>query len=179
MSFQKTVADDQAWGISGEQALAGDVRTEPVQLKTAYAGESGKPAPFGAVALTQESGDNGLVSVGGAGVYIGILSSPKQCFANAGLGETAVGIDAGAQLEACSQTPGMYVTLTTDAAVGDAIAFKANGTLVAAPASTAPDGATLIPGSRVVRYNVTSGLAIVSLQQLPTPAPVEAPVDES
>ena len=170
MSFQKTVADDMPWGIPGEQALAGDVRAEPVQLKTVFNGTAGERAPFGAVALTQAAGDNGVVSIGGSGTYIGILSSPKQWVAYNALGGNAPGIEAGAQFEACSQTPGMWMELTTDAAVGDSIAYKADGTLVAAPASTAPESSTLIPGSRVVRYNVKTGIAMVALQQLPTPA---------
>ncbi|RFU90244.1 MULTISPECIES: structural cement protein Gp24 [Citrobacter] len=170
MTFQKTVADDLAWGIPGEQALAGDVRAEPVQLKTTYNGTPGQRAPFGAVALVQAAGDNGIVSVGGAGTYIGILSSPKQFVAYTALGGNAPGIEAGAQLEACSQSPGMWMQLTSAAAVGDAIAYKADGTLIAAPASAAPASSTLIPGSRVVRYNVTTGIAVVALQQLPVPA---------
>ncbi|SUW63471.1 Uncharacterised protein [Buttiauxella agrestis] len=170
MSFQKTVDDDLAWGIPGEQALAGDVRAEPVQLKTVFNGTAGKRAPFGAVALTQAAGENGIVSVGGAGTFIGILSSPKQWVAYSALGGNAPGIEAGAWLEATSQTPGMWMELTTAAAVGDAIAYKSDGTLVAAPASTAPASSTLIPGSRVVRYNVTTGIAMVALQQLPVPA---------
>lgn len=170
MTFQKTVASDLAWGIPGELALAGDVRAEPVQLKTKFDGTSGKRVPFGAVALTQAAGDNGLVTIGGTGTYIGILSSPKQWAAYTALGGDAGGIEAGAQLEATSQTPGMFMELTTAAGVGDAIAYKADGTLVAAPASTAPASSTLIPGSRVVRYNVTTGIAIVALQQLPVPA---------
>lgn len=171
MTFQKTVGDDLAWGIPGEQALAGDVRAEPFNLKEVFNGTPGKRAPYGAVAITQADGDNGIASIGGDGVYIGILSDPKQFVAYTSLGGEAPGIAAGAPLEAVSQTPGMWMELTTDAAVGDAIAYKADGTLVAAPASTAPASSTLIPGSRVVRYNVNSGIAIVALQQLPTPAP--------
>lgn len=170
MTFQTTVPSDLAWGIPGEQALAGDVRAEPVQLKTVFNGTAGKRVPFGAVALTQASGDNGLVSVGGSGTYIGILSSPKQWASYTALGGDAPGIEAGAQLEATSQTPGMWMELTTAAGVGDAIAYKADGTLVAAPLSAAPASSTLIPGSRVVRFNVTTGIALVALQQLPTPA---------
>lgn len=170
MSFQKTVPDDLPWGIPGEQALAGDVRAEPVQLKEVFNGTPNKRAPFGAVALTQATGDNGVVSVGGTGTYIGILSSPKEWVAYSALGGNAPGIEAGAQLEACSQTPGMWMELTTAAAVGDSIAYKVDGTLVAAPASKAPASSTLIPGSRVVRYNVTTGIAMVALLQLPVPA---------
>ncbi|QKN82073.1 structural cement protein Gp24 [Scandinavium goeteborgense] len=170
MTFQTSVADDMAWGIPGEQALAGDVRAEPVQLKTVFNGTPGTRAPFGAVALTQADGENGVVSIGGDGVFIGILSSPKQWVAYSALGGNAPGIEAGAQLEATSQTPGMWMELTTSAGVGDAIAYKDDGTLVAAPASTAPDEATLIPGSRVVRFNINTGVAMVSLVQLPTPA---------
>jgi len=170
MSFQKTVPDDLAWGIPGEQALAGDVRAEPFSLKEGYSGVQGKRVPYGAVAITQAAGDNGIASIGGDGVYIGILSDPKQFAAYTSLGGEAPGIAEGAALEAVSQSPGMWMELTTDAAIGDAIAYLDDGTLVAAPASTAPDEATLIPGSRVVRFNVNTGVAIVSLVQLPTPA---------
>lgn len=171
MTFQTSVANDMAWGIPGEQALAGDVRAEPVQLKTAFSGTPGQNSPFGAVALTQASGENGAVSIGGDGVFIGILSSPKQWTNYSVLGGNVINIEEGARLEAVSQSPGMWIALTTDAAVGDAIAYKADGTLVSAPASTAPASSTLITGSRIVRYNVNTGAAIVSLQQLPVPAP--------
>lgn len=160
MSFQKTVGMDLAWGVPGEQALAGAVRAEPGFLEAA--------ATNAALGGAMCAGTNdGQVKVGGTGTFLGLMGHPKVLADNT-FG-SPLDLVAGTEVEIISETPGMFVTLTTTANVGDAIAYKADGTLVAAPASTAPAQSTLIPGSRVVRYNTAIGLAIVALNQLPVP----------
>lgn len=182
MTFQKDVKADIAWGIPGEIALAGAVRAEPFQLKTVFNGGANVPTPYGRAVLRTDNVDAGsatapahyqLGTIGGAtGTFIGLLHAPKSDVAFAYVGSEAPGLEAGVMLEAISETAGINVLLTTAANVGDAIAYKADGTLVAAPKQVAPASSTLIPGSRVVRFDVNAGLAIVALQQLPVPAAV-------
>lgn len=64
----------------------------------------------------------------------------------------------------------MFMELTTAASVGDAIAYKSDGSPGCCSVIRCPRQFYSDPGSRVVRYNVTTGIAIVALQQLPTPA---------
>lgn len=160
MAVQKTVAADIAWGIPGEMGLAGDYRASPAFLEAAATN-----ANLGAALC---AGTNqGQVKVGGTTAFVGLLANPKVS-ADTDLG-APMNLAAGTAVECVSQTPGMWVTLTTTANMGDAVAYKADGSLAAAPASTAPTQHTLIPGARVVRYDVAAGLALVALVQLPTP----------
>lgn len=179
MSFQKKVEHDIAWGIPGEIALAGAVRAEPFQLAAVFNGVAGQPGPYGRAVTRNDNVSEGDATatghyqtgeIGGTGTFIGLLHAPKSDIAFAYVGSDAPGLEAGVTLEAISETAGINVLLTTTANVGDGIAYKADGTLVAAPKQVAPASSTLIPGSRVVRFDVNAGLAIVALQQLPTPA---------
>ena len=181
MPFQKVVNDDMAWGIPGEIGLAdlGGVRAEPFQLATVLNGAADEPTPYGRAVTRADNpfaGDNASAghyqtgTIGGDGTYIGLLHAPKSDVAFAYIGSDAPGLEAGVMLEAISQTAGIWVLLTTAANVGDAIAYAEDGQLAAAPAQVAPASHTLIPGSRVVRFDVNKGMALVALQQLPTPA---------
>lgn len=181
MGFQKVVYDDMAWGIPGELGLAdlGGVRAEPFQLSAAFSGSASTPTPYGRAVCRVEnvfagSADNTghyqTGSIGGTGVFLGLLHAPKSDVAFAYVGSEGPGIEMGTMLEAVSETPGIWVLLTTAANVGDAVAFAADGQLAAAPKQVAPASHTLIPGSRVVRFDVAKGLALVALQQLPEPA---------
>lgn len=171
MPFQKTVLAALAMGIAGEQAFDGAVRAEPVVLKTAVATEDGEQSLYGRALTSTESVDGvAQVEVGGAGTYIGILADPKANPTSTSLGGLTPGLEAGTHLTAVSETPGMWVSLVGTGAVGDGVAFAADGLLQAAPAQVAPASTTLIPGARIVRYDVNEGLAIVALQQLPTAA---------
>lgn len=186
--FQKTVSADIAWGIPGELALGfpPDVRAEPVQLNATFNGAPDMPTVYGR-AMTKTDGPSlgfavtqgqaTVVQFGGTGAFIGLLCNPKADVAYTALGGNAPGLEAGASLEVMSECHGMWALLTTNAAVGDGVAYLTStadpataGSLAAAPAQVAPSGHALIPGARVVRFDVNTGLAIVSLQQLPTPA---------
>lgn len=181
MGFQKTINDDMAWGIAGEIGLAdlGGVRAEPFQLATVFNGGANVKTPYGRAVTRADNpfagdqttpGSFQTGNIGGTGTFIGLLHAPKSDVAFAYIGSDFPGLEAGTMLEAISQTAGLWVELTTDANVGDAVAYKADGSLAAAPLSAAPASHTLIPGSRVVRFDVKAGLALVALQQLPTPA---------
>ena len=171
MAFQKTVLGDIAWGIPGELALGfpEDVRSEPVQIKTVVNGAAGQVPMYGR-AVTAVAGEAGVGEVGKTGQFLGLLFNPKENVAYSALGSDAYGIEAGARLQVVSDCAGLWVQLTTNAAIGDAVAFKADGTLVAAPLQVAPASSKLIQGSRVVRFNTLTGIATVSLTQLATPA---------
>ncbi|XAO54129.1 structural protein [Yersinia phage vB_YenM_P744] len=171
MSFQKNVLADIAWGIVGELALGlpQNVRAEPIQIKTAVNGAAGQ-APIYGRAVTGVAGDSGVGEVGGTGTYLGILFNPKENVAYAALGADTYGIEAGSRLQIVSDAPGLFVQLSTAGNIGDGVAYKSDGTLAAAPLQVAPASTTLIPGARVVRYNVLTGVAIISLTQLPAPA---------
>lgn len=181
MGFQKVINDDMAWGIPGEIGLAdlGGVRAEPFQLATVFNGGENVKTPYGRAVTRADnpfagdqtkSGHFQTGNIGGTGTYIGLLHAPKSDVAFAYIGSDFPGLEAGTMLEAISQTAGVWVELGTAGNVGDAVAYKADGSLVAAPESTAPASSTLIPGSRIVRFDVNAGLALVALQQLPTPA---------
>lgn len=181
MAFQKEIYDDMAWGIPGEIALAdlGGVRAEPFQLATVFNGGTKEPTVYGRAVTRKDNvaiGDSTAPGhyqtgeIGGDGTFIGLLHAPKSDVAFAYVGSDAIGLEAGVMMEAISQTAGIWVLLTTDANVGDGVAYAADGQLAAAPKQVAPASHTLIPGSRVVRFDVNKGLAIVALQQLPTPA---------
>ena len=171
--FQNSVGDDLAWGIPGEFALAGDVRAEPVALSEDFIASDNATAPFG-LAVTAVAGESGVVEFGGEGQFVGIIVNPKAAVMHASVGSTEINFASGTQLEAASQSPGVFVLFPVPANIGDGVAYYAGGILAPAPAQVAPDDTTLIPGARVVRYNTTSGMAIISLQQLPAPA-VTAP----
>lgn len=182
MAFQKTVKGDIAWGIPGEIALGLSdqaARAEPFQLKTVFNGGTGVATPYGRAVIRTDNigagdattaGHYQLGTIGGTGTFLGLLHAPKSDVAFAYVGSDAPGIEAGVMLEAITETAGLWVNLTSAGNVGDAVAYKDDGTLVAAPKQVAPASSTLIPGSRIVRFDVTAGLAIVALQQLPEPA---------
>lgn len=190
MSFQKTVNADIAWGIPGELALGfpPDVRAEPVNLNVVFNGAPGVATPYGRAMTKTDAPALGYgttpshattAQFGGTGAFLGLLANPKAGVAFTALGGDAPGIEAGAALEVVSETHGLWALIMTNAAVGDGVAFVTDtadgtvaGTLKAAPLQVAPAGTTLIPGARIVRFDVNTGLAIVSLQQMPTPAVV-------
>lgn len=181
MGFQKTINGDMAWGIAGEIGLAdlGGVRAEPFQLATVFNGGTDVKTPYGRAVTRADNPADGSPSavghwqtgnIGGTGTYIGLLHAPKSDVAFAYIGSDFPGLEAGTMLEAISQTAGIWVELKTAGNVGDAVAYDADGILSAAPKEVAPASTTLIPGSRIVRFDVNAGLALVALQQLPTPA---------
>lgn len=182
MAFQKTVNIDMPWGIPGEIGLGLSdqaARAEPFQLATVFNGGTSVPTPYGRAVTRADNpvtGDSTTTgswqtgNIGGTGVFLGILHAPKSDLAFAYVGSDSPGIEAGVMLEALTETAGVWCLLTTSANVGDAVAFAADGQLAAAPKQVPTASHTLIPGSRVVRFDVTAGLALVALQQLPEPA---------
>lgn len=188
MSFQKTVGADMPWGIPGELALglAQNVRAEPVFLSAVFNGAANVATPYGRAMTKVNSPALGYgtsaaaateAQFGGTGAFLGLLANPKAGVAFTFLGSDAPGLDKGAQLEVVSECPGIWVLLTSAGNVGDGVAYltattdtTVAGTLKAAPAQVAPADHTLIPGARIVRFDVNTGLAMIALQQLPTPA---------
>lgn len=157
------------WGIVGEAYLGvrGSVNAQPLQLTSEAAANV-----FGR-ALTHVEGENGQAEVGGDGVFAGILAFPKEHIAFALPGAETQTVPQGTIVSGVTEHPGLLVTLTTAAAIGDGVAFAADGTLAAAPAQVAPANHTLIQGAKVVRYNTNIGQAIISLKELPAPAAAE------
>lgn len=188
MAFQKDVKADIAWGIPGELGLGfpPDVRAEPVSLNATFNGASGVATPYGRAMTKADAPALGygttpshatVAQFGGSGAFLGLLANPKAGVAYTALGGDAPGIEKGAALEVVSETHGIWALLTSSANVGDGVAFltattdsTVAGTLKAAPAQVAPANHTLIPGARIVRFDVNTGLALIALQQLPTPA---------
>lgn len=166
MPFPNTVDDAMPWGIVGESYLGvmGSINAQPLQLSSEAAENI-----FGR-ALTHVEGENGIAVVGGDGVFAGIMAFPKEHIAFALPGVETTTVPEGTVVSGVTEHPGLIVTLTTAAAIGDGVAFAADGSLAAAPAQVAPANHTLIPGSKVVRYNVNQGIAVVSFKELPTPA---------
>lgn len=181
MPFQQTVGADMPWGIPGELALglAQNVRDEPVQLNVVFNGSPTTKTPYGRAMTKTDAPALGygttpahatIAQFGGTGAFLGLLANPKAGVAFTALAGNSPGIEAGATLEVVSECPGIWALLTTAGAVGDAVAYAADGQLAAAPLQVAPASHTLIPGSRIVRFDVNAGLAMIALQQLPTPA---------
>ena len=187
MAFQKNVGADIAWGIPGELGLGfpPDVRAEPVSLNATFNGASGVATPYGRAMTKANPPELGygttpshatIAQFGGTGAFLGLLANPKAGVAYTALGD-APSIEKGAALEVVSETHGIWALLTSSGNVGDGVAFLTAttdptiaGTLKAAPAQVAPAGHRLIPGARIVRFDVNTGLALIALQQLPTPA---------
>ncbi len=166
MAFPNTVTRDMPWGIPGELALGvmGGLNAQPLILDAA------ENAVFGR-ALTHVADQSGHAVIGGAGTFAGILANPKEHVNYSMPGDADSVLVDGTVVSGVTATAGIWVLLTTAAAIGDGVAYAtADGQLAAAPAQVAPADHTLIPGAKVVRYDVTGGLAIISLTELPNPA---------
>jgi len=170
MTFQSSVAARMGFGIVGEFFLDGARRVQPALLDSSAAALN----VFGS-AFTVKAGADGLpgsvltAEAGGTGVFGGILVNPK---AHASYGTSAGGplapsltLPNDVVAELCTNAPGVVVSLPGAANVGDQVEFvQADGTLNAiAPGAAATAGSTIIAGARVERYDVASGLAVVSL----------------
>lgn len=71
MTFQSTVATDMAFGVPGELFLDGPFRGDPGII------DSAGPNTIG-YAFTNVAGSAGHVTVGGTGVFAGLLANPKE-----------------------------------------------------------------------------------------------------
>lgn len=167
MAFQSTVRQFPTDGIVGDFALSGPIRSKSVILKSSDPTQNviGR-------AVTHVAAQDDNVIVGGAGplIFAGILTNSKQY---ASLGTSAGGPLAATltlpndlPVQATTVCPGLYVTLSTTANIGDGVAYhNTTGVLAAAPGGTPPATHTLIPGASVIRRNITSTnqLAIIQL----------------
>lgn len=159
MGFQTSIRSDMATAFPGDIVLSGAIRAQTGVLATTTAANNviGR-------ALTHTAATDGSFEVGGTGAFAGILSGRHQyALATAGLAASTT-LANGTIVEAVKFTSGIAVTLATTGAIGDGVAYAADGTLSAAPGGVAPASTTLIPGAQIVRYNITTaGLAVISL----------------
>jgi hypothetical protein len=165
MAFQSTVRQFPTDGIVGDQALSGPVRAKSVILKSSDPTQNAIGR-----AVTYVAGQDDNVIVGGAGplIFAGILSNSKQYASLGGSGgplSPTLILPNDLPVQATTVIPGMYVTLSTTANIGDGVAYhNTTGVLAAAPGGTPPATHTLIAGASVIRRNITSpGLAIIQL----------------
>ncbi len=168
MAFQSSVNTDFGFGVIGEQFLAGDVRAVPATIVSGSAENNVVGRAFTVSNGGDSSGDAITAAAGGTGVFAGILANPKSY--------ASVGHFAGTLVptltvpnytsgELVNSTPGHIVTLAGAADVGYWVEFvQATGVLNAiAAGATVTAGSTIIKGARIERYDVSSGLAVMSL----------------
>lgn len=168
--MQSSVFALMGFGIVGEAFLDRMSRVQPGILDTTDAANN----VFGR-AFTVADGADGTpgsaitVEAGGTGNFAGILVNPKS--------HTSYGTSAGGPLAAsltlpnaivaefCKDADGIIVTFAEAANEGDWIEFvQATGVLAPlAPLAEATAGSTIIDGARVERYDVASGLAVISM----------------
>lgn len=169
MAFQSAVRTDVGFGVIGEPFLNGPTVATPVKIYTADATKNVVGRAFTYSNGADSSGDAATVVAGGTGAFAGILANPK-IYATAG---TSAGGTLAPTLtlpnysigEVVSQTAGIVVTLGGAADVGYWVEFvQATGVLNAiAAGATVGSGSTIIKGARIERYDVSSGLAVMSL----------------
>ena len=157
MAFQSSVSSNQSFGIVGEILTDGPLRCAPYTLvSTPQTNNIGR-------AYTVSS--EGVATVGGTGVFAGILVHPKHY---ASLGTSAGGTLAPSLILPDNQqgellTMGtIIVNLGTTANIGDAV--KYNYTTGVLGVCTPSTGETAVPNTKVVRYTVGSnGIAVIEL----------------
>ena len=166
MAVQTQVRQFQTTAIVGDIVLMGPVRAQPGILKTTD--------PTNNVigrAMTHVAGEDGHFVVGGTGAFAGFLANSKEY---ASYGTSAGGplaptmtLANNTTVEGVTFTSGILLALTNAAAIGNRIEFsQTDGTLQANTTGTATSGYTLIPNSKVVRFNTTAaGNAIVELTE--------------
>lgn len=167
MAFQLSIRQFPTDGIVGDFSLDGPIRSQSVLLNSSDPTQNviGR-------AVTMTAGSDGVAVAGGTGVFGGILTNSKTY---ASLGTTAGGplaptltLPNNLPAQATTVAPGIFVTLTTTANVGDQVYWvNATGALGAvAPGSAAGAGNTLIPGASVIRRNITSTNQLAQIQLL-------------
>ena len=159
MTFQAadTVYESQVVGYVGNRAIEGPTFAQPKALNSADAAYN----VFGsAFTQTAGAGNDGYAEAGGAGVsFAGILWNPKEhsSFGAAGspLADT-ITLPNESTAGLVLQTPGVFVTFSTAANIGDGVVFDdTTGALAAiAPGALPAVGQTQIIGASVVRCNV-------------------------
>ena len=168
MAFQSSVNIDVGFGVIGEVFLEGPLVATPVNVYTADATKNVIGRAFTYSNGADSSGDAATVVAGGTGAFAGILANPK---AYASVGTASGTLQPTLTLpnytiaEVVSQTAGIIVTLPGAADVGYWVEYnQTTGVLNAiATGSSATSGSTIIKGSRIERYDVASGLGVMSL----------------
>lgn len=161
MAFQSAVALNQGFGVIGELFDDSPLRAQPY---TIVSGDAANNVFGRAFTVT----DQGVAAAGGTNPFAGILANPKT--------QSTAGTAAGGALAPTLTIPNnsiaelvsegsIIVTFGTVANVGDLVYYtNATGILRrTAPGSAAPASSTLILGAYVDRFDITSGLAVITL----------------
>ena len=166
MPFQSTVRIDQTTGIVGDIILDGPLWSQPAVLNSTAAANNVIGRAFRHLA----NQDRQVSADAAAGrPFAGLLANSKV-YATSGtaaggtLAPTLV-LPNNAEVELVYGTAGILVELSTTANIGDNVFFAtATGILAAAAGTTLADH-DLIPGSSIVRNNISGAgrLAIVSI----------------
>lgn len=147
MTFQATVAQFMGFGVAGELFLDGPFRGDPGIIDSA----SGNTIGY---AFTQVAGSPGHYTVGGTGVFGGILANPKEY--------PLFGTTSGPLLPTLNlpqyangvfvhMATGLVVVLASAANIGDTVDFAtADGSLVARTGSYTPAAGTAAVASSVL-----------------------------
>lgn len=170
--FQSSVRIDQTTGIVGDVILDGPLWAQPAILNSTSAANNVIGRAFRHIANQDKQ-----VSADAAegGVFAGILANSKVYATS---GPTTGTLDAtltlpnNTEVELVYGTAGIIVELSTTANIGDNVFFAtATGILASATARTLADH-ELIPGSSVIRNNIsgTGRLAIITIIPSPTEA---------
>lgn len=179
MAFQSAVNFAVGFGVIGEIFLEGPLRAQPANIYTADATKNVVGRAFTVTNGADSSGDAITVAAGGTGVFAGVLGNPKAC---ASYGTASGTLAPTLTLpnysigELITETAGMVITLPAGADVGDWVEFhQTTGVLNAIAPGDAPSAtSTIIAGARIERYDVASGLAVMSLGT-PSSVTVEVP----
>lgn len=161
MSFQSAVSLQQGFGVIGELFDNGPHRAQSFTIVSGSAANN----VFGrAFTVTSQ----GVAAAGGTNPFAGILANPKTqassgTAAGGSLAPTLV-LPNQAQAELVSEGA-IIVTLGAAAEIGDLVYWtNATGILTTtAPGAAAPASSTLIKGAYVDRYDITTGLAVITL----------------
>lgn len=169
MGLQSSVNIDLGFGVVGDVVLDGSMRSQPAILSSGSATNNVVGRAFTVSSGGASSGDAVTAAAGGTGVFAGILANSKNYVSQG----TSAGGTLAATLalpnnsvgELVTNTAGIVITLSGSASVGYKVEFvQSTGVLNAiASGASATAGSTIIVGSRIERYDVSSGLAIMSL----------------
>ena len=161
MAFQSAVSLKQGFGVIGELFDNGPHRA---QSFTIVSGDAANNVIGRAFTVTSQ----GLAAAGGANPFAGILVNPKSysSFGTVAGGTLAPTLTLANNVQGELLSEGsIVVTLGAAADVGDLVYFtNATGILTTtAPGAAAPALSTLIKGAYVDRFDLTSGLAVITL----------------
>lgn len=171
MTFQSEVSLEQGFGVVGELFLDGPLRAQPGIIDSV-----GTTPAFNRVgrAFTQVAGEDGHCTIGGTGVFYGILANPKvyPSLGSAASGTLAPTLDLPRYAQGEFVTMGeMIVALGAAATIGDAVDYvAASGLLVTRPNLVSVTGE--IATTVLTVSAVTTGSAPVAVGMILTGANV-------